>query len=239
MRKIFYTVSLLVLISQYAIGQNIERKGFYFSIGMATNLTNYKLNGEFSKPDGADIYYGSNWLGDINSDNISGDLEKFPFSKSSFGLGTNFNLGYGITNQLVVSFMNRVTFVPDDILHGENYIYHYENPPALTLAGLTGLEFDYYFSENIKSPYLSVGSGMSVLNQPGVSDYLTQTGYGLSIGGGYQFTKHLCLEVNLLYLNGNLQNKIKDEIEALNNGIHIEKSFRSISFGVALKYVLF
>jgi len=239
MRKVFIIICLIILIGQNAISQTIDRKGFYFSMGIGTGLTNYKLDGEFSKPDNAILYYGSNWLGSYYSDDISGDLEQFPFSKTSFNLLTNFNLGYGITNQIVISYMNRVSWILDDILHGENYIYHYESPPALTIAGLTGLELDYYFSENIKSPYLSIGGGMSILNQPGVSDYLTQMGFGLSFGGGYQFTKHICLDLNMLYLQGNLRNKIKNEIEGLGDGINIDKSFRSISFGLSLKYVLF
>jgi opacity protein-like surface antigen len=239
MKSRFILLVLLISVFFTTNGQTIDRKGFYLSFGIGPGITNYKLDGSFIKPDGATIYYGSSWLGDIYSDNITGDLEEFPFTRTSFNLATNFNLGYGLTNQLIVSYMNRVSFILDDILHGENYIYHYVNPPALTFAGITGVEFDYYFTENIKSPYVSFGSGISILNQPGVDDYLTQTGFGLSFGGGYQFTKRICIDLNILYLKGNLQNKIKNEIEALVDGITIDKSFHTTSINLALKYLLF
>jgi opacity protein-like surface antigen len=239
MRKVIITISLIILIPVLTDAQEINRKGFYFSIGIGPGLTNYKLDGSIAKPENATLYYGSNWLGDINSDDIVGDLEKYPFSKTSFGLRTNFNLGYGINNQLIISYMNRVSYILDDILHQTNYISHYINPPALTIAGITGLEVDYYLSEEVKSPYLSVGGGFSLLNQPGVQDYLTQTGFGLSFGGGYQLTKHLSLDLSILYLKGDLTNKIKNEIESQGNNISIDGTYRAISFGLDIKYVLF
>lgn len=239
MRKLAILISFFILVPVLTNAQDIDRKGFYFSIGIGPSLTNYKLDGSITKPDNSTLYYGSNWLGDINSDDIGGDLEKYPFSKTSFGLRTNFNLGYGINNQVVISYMNRVSYILDDILHQTNYISHYINPPALTIAGITGLEVDYYLSEKVKSPYLSAGGGFSLLNQPGVSDYLTQTGFGLSFGGGYQFTKHLCLDLSILYLKGDLTNKIKNEIEDLDNNISIDETYQAISFGLEIKYVLF
>lgn len=238
MRKSLISISFL-LISVITYAQEINRKGFYFSIGTGTGFTNYKLDGSISRPENATLYYGSNWLGDINSDDISGDLEKYPFSKTSFGLRTNFNIGYGINNQIIISYMNRVSYILDDILHQTNYISHYINPPALTIAGVTGLEVEYYLSKKLKSPYFSIGGGFSLLNQPGVSDYLTQTGLGLSFGGGYQLTKHLSLDLNILYLKGDLTNKIKNEIESQGENISIDETYNAISFGLDINYVLF
>ena len=237
--KVITFTTILIFVFLSSSGQTIERKGFYFSIGFGPSMTNYKIDGEFSKPAASTIFYGSNLLLDVNSDNFSGNIEELPFSKTSFGLRTNFNLGYGITNQIVLSYMNRVSFILDDILSRTNYISHYDSPPALTIAGLTGIEIDYYFSENIKSPYLSVGGGISVWNQPFVYDYLTKTGLGLSIGGGYQISKHICIDINMFYMKGNLRKKIKNEIENLGNNVHINGSVNAISFGLDLKYVLF
>jgi len=238
MRKNIITfVILLFTITINA--QDFSRKGFYFSIGIGPSFTNYKLDGSITKPDNSTLYYGAMWLGDMNSDNIDGELESYPFTKNSFGLRTNFNLGYGINNQFVISYMNRVSYIMDDILSRTNYASHYENPPALTIAGVTGVELDYYLSDQMKSPYLSIGGGMSLWNQPGVSDYLTKTGLGLTFGGGYQFSKHLSIDLSILYLQGDLTNKIKDEIESLGENVSIVNTYRAISFGLDIKYVLF
>lgn len=238
MRKTIIILAVL-LFSNSLYAQDINRKGFYFSFGIGPSFTNYKLDGSITKPENSTLYYGAMWLGDINSDDIDGELESYPFTKNSFGLRTNFNLGYGINNQLIISYMNRVSYILDDILSKTNYASHYETPPALTLAGITGIELDYYLSDELKSPYLSFGGGLSLWNQPGVSDYLTKTGLGLSLGGGYQLSKHLTLDLNILYLQGNLTNKIKDEIETLGENVRIENSYRAVSVGLDIKYVLF
>jgi len=231
---------LLLILFSYTVvsAQSADRKGFHFAFGVGPALSAYKVDGSFSKPDPAlSLFYDGNPILSHVYDEIS-DIGNYPLQTSGIGLQTNLNIGFGLTENVLISYMNRVAYTLNKKIHRTDYYSNY-NSSVLLISGLTGIEVEYYLSQSTNSPYVAVGGGMSIFTQPFVSGYFTKTGWGSSFAAGYQFSAHLAGEINVMYLSGTMRDKIKSEIENLSDGIAIDGSYKNTSVSINLKYVLF
>lgn len=227
---------LFICMGSQLSGQDFCRKGFHFSLGGAPALSSYKIDGSINNPTGNTIYYDGNPVLHIAT-NPYPKAKMYPYSSSKLSLNTNFNIGYGFTEKIIVSYMNRVSFVFDDVIHRVDYAEPYSL--VLGVIGITGIECSYFFSNEIKSFYTSIGGGLSVSRQPFATSYMNQLGWGLSFAGGYQFNKHFAAELNLMIINASILGGIEKEIENLGSGIDIEEKVNAYSISFGIKYLLF
>lgn len=121
-------------------------------------------------------------------------LESFKYTRFSFYYGlqpgdrfykpafmTDFKIGYAPTNQIALYWMSKVAWFTNNIL---------------TLNGMGGIAISYYLRPNKSTFYVSAGYGYSTW---GTSETGTQYGTGISIGGGYEFSRHWSVETNLSF----------------------------------------
>jgi len=99
---------------------------------------------------------------------------------------TNFKIGYAPSNTLEIFYINKSSWwIVSDITF---------------LSGLSAVAFTAYFDNTLDFGwFVSSGIGLSSLSAPFESGIKSNSGFGLFLGGGYEFSAHWNIEVNLLY----------------------------------------
>jgi opacity protein-like surface antigen len=119
--------------------------------------------------------YDSGFTQDASSDGTS-DRE------SKFGIGTDFKIGGGFNDQFLLYYVNRVAWFKDGVT-------------LVHSVGLLGAS--YYLKTEAPAWYIVGAIGMSTWDAPFESNSTSLTGFGLTGGVGYEFTKHWSLEATL------------------------------------------
>lgn len=70
---------------------------------------------------------------------------------------------------------------------------------AIVADGLSALGATYYFKPEAPSFFVAGGVGLSAWNTPFESGSQTLTGFGFFAGTGYEFHKHLNIELDLIW----------------------------------------
>jgi len=99
---------------------------------------------------------------------------------------TNFKIGYAPSNTLEIFYINKTSWwIVSDITF---------------LLGLSAAAFTVYFDNTLDFGwFVSGGIGQSTLSAPFESKIESNSGFGLFFGGGYEFSAHWNIEVDLLY----------------------------------------
>ncbi len=108
-------------------------------------------------------------------------------------MNTDFKIGYAPTNTLAIYYDNKVSWFGITNAIGED----------VTIAsGLTALGVTYFFKPDAPSSFVSGGVGVSSWALP-LEDNPPDpwSGFGLFVGGGYEFAKHWSTEINLIWGN--------------------------------------
>ncbi len=104
---------------------------------------------------------------------------------SILNIATNFRIGYAFNDNLILYWFSKMSFYSEDYPHG------------ILMLGNAGLGSSYYFSDSSDSFFMTAGIGYNNLGVLEYGDnYLT---YGLTIGGGYEFSKHFDVELDFLF----------------------------------------
>jgi hypothetical protein len=99
---------------------------------------------------------------------------------------THFKIGYAPSNTLEFYYLSKVSW------WGQSDI-------TFTL-GLSALAATYYIDEATETGWsISAGLGLSSLSAPFEENSGSSDGFGLFVGGGYEFAKHWNVEIDLFY----------------------------------------
>ena len=163
--------ALLVLIAiavmaTSATAFNGERKGFILGFGAGVSWSSFK-----GEVEGFDL----------------GDTE------TKFGIGTDFKIGAGINDQLLIYYVNRVAWLKSD-----NFTSNGDLLEDITIASSVGLVgISYYFKTEAPAWYVVGAIGVSTWSAPLESNSEMFTGFGVTGGVGYEFTPHWSLEATV------------------------------------------
>ncbi len=99
---------------------------------------------------------------------------------------TNFKIGYAPSNTLEIYYISKVSW------WGES--------DKTFILGLSAIAATIYIDNTTETGwFISGGLGLSVLDAPFESNVESSNGFGLFGGGGYEFSSHWSVEVDLLY----------------------------------------
>ena len=138
-----------------------KRQGFIIGGGVGAGITSYTETHN---------YYG----------------EQFTLPrKTEISAVTNFLIGYGASNNLLLYYTNKVS-----------WFSAWDNIAAF---GLTGLGLTYYLKPKAPSPLLNAGLGFSSFLCPFESGWGSSPwGLGFSLGAGYELSPHWSIDVDLI-----------------------------------------
>ena len=111
--------------------------------------------------------------------------------ESKFALASDFKIGAGISEKLLVYYVSRVSWFSHDLPT--------ETVTAANGIGLVGSS--YYFKTDVPSFYVLGSVGLSSWSYPFESTSDTWTGLGVSVGAGYEFAKHYAAEATVNWGN--------------------------------------
>jgi hypothetical protein len=112
---------------------------------------------------------------------------------NNFSVVTNFAVGYAPSDQLLLFYSNRAVFTTDE---------------SYDALGVTGFGTTYMFRRRTPSAYVtgSIGGGFGANIVQGTGG---EAGLGYSVGGGWEFARHLSVEGDVLFIQfGNDRNHI-------------------------------
>ncbi|MBP2681377.1 MAG: hypothetical protein H6Q78_1240 [Candidatus Krumholzibacteriota bacterium] len=146
-----------------------NRKGFILGGGIVPAFTSYSV-------EVSDDFFG----------NYTTDRE------TKFGLATDFRIGGGITDKVMLYYANKVSwFSVDGEMDGSVTIAH-----GIGLIGVS-----YYLEAAAPSVYFVGTLGLSSWSAPFEENSDTWSGFGVGGGVGYEFAKHWSVEGMLTWGN--------------------------------------
>lgn len=154
---------------------------------------------------------------------------------NSFAFATNFKIGFSPTNSLAISYFQKSSWfnATQTVLPGEfGGPLTTQQVDFILTNGVAGLGFDYFLKPTNPSWFVTGGFGLGWWAQPfeentscKLPDFpvifpcLETTGFGLVIGGGYEFKKHLSLEMNVMW--GTPNGRQSDLVDVTSNRLHV------------------
>ena len=160
-------LALLLVFAAPAGAFDGKRKGFVLGVGLGPGLSSYTQ--ELS---------------------VSGLGSAASSRETKVGVSTDFRIGFGPTEQVLVVYDNKVTWIPFDNAIGNH----------VTIAdGISSLSVSYYLAQSAPSGFLTGGLGAAGWSAPFESNSSGSIGLGMFVGGGYEFTKLWNLEGSLGY----------------------------------------
>ncbi len=127
-------------------------------------------------------------------------IESDTDDESQSGVGTSFMIGGGVTDQLTIYYLNDVVFFERDTTDAYG-----DTTSDLWAAGLTGVGLSYYFSPRAPSVYIGGSFGLTSMADLVDSNVSSYTGNGFSFTVGFEFARHVGVELNLV--RGSLENE--------------------------------
>ena len=195
MRRTILPIALLLIVVAWtdpAQAFDGSRKGFTLEIGLGGGFQS--ASQEFS---------------------FLGETEEVDASGPAFG--TNFKIGYGFNEQLIVTWTSNLgTSSGESIMTNED--------ESLTLS-VGGIGLTYFFNADGPSPFVDVTIGVSGWDDGNDG----MSGMGISVGGGYEFKPNWAAGVDLGWGNPS------DDASLL--GEKIEVSSTNISVGLHVSHL--
>jgi hypothetical protein len=106
-------------------------------------------------------------------------------------IATNFNVGYAPSDQFLLYYSNKAAFTTDD---------------RVDVVGVTGFGMTYMLRRTSPSPFVSGSIGVGAAGTF-IGSSNAESGAGFSIGGGYEFARHLSVNGDAMFVRlGNGQN---------------------------------
>jgi hypothetical protein len=106
-------------------------------------------------------------------------------------VGTDFKIGHAPTDQLLIYYSNDAAFYKETSSFGGD---------VLVAVGMSGVGATYFLQPAAPSFYLNGALGIAALNAVSLDDATQDgiTGWGVSLGGGYEFARHWLLDGDLV-----------------------------------------
>jgi len=162
----YVLIPALLLFSAVPAGAfDGKRKGFVLGVGLGPGVSSYTQELSVSG------------LGSATSNR-----------ETKVGVSTDFRIGFGPTEQVLVVYDNKVNWIPFDNALGNH----------VTIAdGISSLAVSYYLAQSAPCGFLTGGLGAAGWSTPFESNSSSSVGFGMFVGGGYEFTKLWNLEGSL------------------------------------------
>jgi hypothetical protein len=123
----------------------------------------------------------------MNGESMTSDRE----NKGAFN--SDFRIGYAPSDQLAIYYGSKVAWF--------GFTNAYDDDVTVS-SGVSSLSFSYYLNTTAPSAYFNGGIGLSSWALPFEDDAPDPwNGFGLLGGVGYEFSRHLSAEFNLVYGN--------------------------------------
>ena len=133
-------------------------------------------------------------------------------------LQTNFMIGLGATEQVLIYYSNRVSWFGIENVFGDN---------VTIMDGLGGVSVAYYFQPTAPSPFILGTVGLSIWDAPFEEGSEAWYGGGFGIGGGYEFSRHYFVEADLMW---GKPSKEEGGIDASSNALTIRVTINALAF---------
>lgn len=154
---------MILFISGFITHSNAfdgKRGGFILGGGIGAGMTSYSATME---------YLGYELTSDRESD---------------FSIITNFIIGGGVGDNMLLYYMNRVSW--------------FSTEDEIAIFGLNGLGLTYYFSPKAPSGLFKAGFGLSTFMAPFEPEYEDYLGIGFLLGAGYEFSPHWSVDADFV-----------------------------------------
>jgi hypothetical protein len=170
-RKACVVVLCLTAISIFAaeaFALDGERKGFILGFSAGPGMTSFTQS-----------------IADTAGHKFESDRE------NKFGVGTDFRIGYAPSNQVIVYYTNKLTWL--------RFTNAFDQDVTI-VNGVGLLGVSYYMKTEAPSVYLAATIGVSTW---GVTDDIGNAWRGFGVGGtvGYEFTKYWSIEGTVMWGN--------------------------------------
>ena len=169
MRRIFVSTLLLLFVSGFithCYGFDGKRGGFLLGGGIGPGYTSFTQTIEY--------------LG----------FEETSDRENKLSVITNFMLGGGVSDNMLVYYVNRVSWFSIENVFMENVII---------IAGMSGLGLTYYFSPKAPSGLIKGAFGLSTWAAPFEEGSEYWLGIGFMFGLGYEFSPHWSIETDVFF----------------------------------------
>jgi hypothetical protein len=171
MKTKLFIIVILLLVIANLTAFDGNRKGFLLGFGAG----------------GGNVSFKQTIVG--NSEDITSDTE------SEIGFVTDFKIGFAPNNNLEIYYSSKVAW----------FSLKNVNTDDVTISdGLGALSLSYFFTKGQTwrpSPFISGGFGFSAWNAPFEEGSVAWTGSGFFVGGGYEFSKHFRIGLDLFKNN--------------------------------------
>ncbi len=214
------------LIASALVAQGLPRVEF----GIGGGVAPYDIDGSYSGP--SNLYYDGYpvMTYDYAITHSYSNVKRYPASSSPASINTVFMYRFPIGSNFAIDYSNRVAFCMDKIIHRGDYYADFDL--VLSIYGLTGIEFEYYFKGTSEpGPWVAGIVGFSALIQPFVEGYFPQLGFGGGATAGWRFSRTLALEANAMYLGTSILGITKDKV-----GGDLEGSASGFTASLALRF---
>ncbi|MEW5993571.1 MAG: hypothetical protein AB1744_04155 [Candidatus Zixiibacteriota bacterium] len=146
------------------------------------------------------------------------DMKATSDRENKFAFMTDFMIGAGASEQVLIYYFNKVSWFSLENVLGEN----------VTIAnGVGGAAVRYYFNLTAPSPYVFGGIGLSTWDAPLEEGSDAWYGFGLMFGGGFEFSPHWSVEGDIMW---GKPSKEESGVEASSNAISLRMTFGGLAY---------
>jgi len=134
-------------------------------------------------------------------------------SETKASVLTDFKIGLGTSEQFLLYYFNHVTWFSIENIFAND----------VTIAnGVGGIGMTYFFKPAGPGAFIEGGLGLSTWALPFEDDADTWNGFGIWLGGGYEFSPHWMVEGTLGYGNpSESESGVKAETKASTIGVSV------------------
>ncbi|MBN2415149.1 hypothetical protein JXO52_04870 [bacterium] len=108
--------------------------------------------------------------------------------ENKFGLATDFKIGFGLSDNLIICYTNKVNWFGMDNMFDDT---------VTIINGLSAAGIMYYFNGFAPSLFITGGVGIASWATPFEEDTDTWTGFGFFAGFGFEFSPHWSVEASV------------------------------------------
>ena len=123
--------------------------------------------------------------------------------ENTFGIMSDFKIGYAPSDVMEIYWVNKVSWFGMENVYEDN---------VTITSSVGGLGVTYFFQPTAPSAFVSGAIGLSSWAAPFEEGAEAMSGFGISAGGGYEFSPHWYVEGNVCWGNPSLDDYSTDSL---------------------------